>query len=171
LKRRCRNHFPARSVPSIIGAMQNRCANMLMLFHFIVSFEIVDFWADRNLRLRVEAFSFHFKHLFGRLLSPREHGILLGTALQYQMGPRGTVLVWTLPTNPVPLRPQSNVPPVSRCCNRRLATCHPQYDGPDGPVAASRPVLMLSSISSISGSAVSSASASAHGSAVGNAGW
>jgi hypothetical protein len=41
--------------------MENRSANILILFRFIVTFGIADFRADRNFHLTVEAFSFHFK--------------------------------------------------------------------------------------------------------------
>jgi hypothetical protein len=48
-----------------MGAMQNRCDNILILFRFIVLFGIAGFWADGNSKLTVEAFSFRFKCLIG----------------------------------------------------------------------------------------------------------
>jgi hypothetical protein len=36
-----------------------------MLFRFIISSGMADFWADRSFKLTVEAFSFHFKCLSG----------------------------------------------------------------------------------------------------------
>jgi len=66
--------FRARSVQSIMGAMQNRCDNILMLFRFSFSVGSCCFWADRDFNLTFEAFSFHFKCLFGRLPSALEHG-------------------------------------------------------------------------------------------------
>ena len=47
-----------------MGAIENRCVNILMLFRFIVSSGMADFWADRNHMLTIEAFSYHFKCLF-----------------------------------------------------------------------------------------------------------
>jgi hypothetical protein len=45
-----------------------------MLLRFIISSGLADFWANRNFKLIVEAFSFHFKWLVWRLFSPVEHG-------------------------------------------------------------------------------------------------
>ncbi|WGS18033.1 MULTISPECIES: hypothetical protein [unclassified Bradyrhizobium] len=73
---------------------------MLMLFRFIILSGLADFWADRSFKLTVEAFSFDFKCLFGRLLSPRKAVPLLGTALQYLMSSRITALVRAFP--PIP---------------------------------------------------------------------
>src|SRR5262249_56525512 len=86
--------FSARSVQSIIGATQNRCDNILMLFRFFISSGVADFFADRSFKLTVEAFSFHFKCFFGRLLSLLEYSTLLGTALQCRTSSRSTVLAW-----------------------------------------------------------------------------
>jgi hypothetical protein len=57
--------FSAQSVQSIMGATENRCANMLTLFRIIILSGIADFWADRNFNPTVETFSFHFKYLSG----------------------------------------------------------------------------------------------------------
>ena len=49
------------SVQSIIGATLNRHHNILILFHFIISSGIADFWANRNLKPTFQRFSFPFQ--------------------------------------------------------------------------------------------------------------
>jgi hypothetical protein len=90
-----------------MGAMQNRRDNMLMLFRFIISSGLADFWADRNSKLTIGAFSFHFKFLSRSPVLPqrapsfRRYSIAAPNELmQYRASPE--------PSLPIPL--QSTVP-------------------------------------------------------------
>jgi hypothetical protein len=78
-----------------MGATQNRCVNMLMLFRFIISSGIAGFWADRNFKPTVESFSFHCKCLIGSAICAAIMPALRGTALQYRTRSCSTALVCT----------------------------------------------------------------------------
>jgi hypothetical protein len=81
-----------------------------MLFHFVISSGIADFWADRNFKLTIEAFSFHFKCLRGSIIhsatiqrSARYGGAVPDDLVQYRAGSDS-------PSRSRLLRQQSNVP-------------------------------------------------------------
>ena len=76
-----------------MGATQNRCDNILMLFRFIISSGIADFWTDRNSKLTIGAFSFRFKCLVDRSFILQRCRALSGTALLYRMSSCSTAVL------------------------------------------------------------------------------
>ena len=102
-----------------MGATLNRCVNILIIFRFIISSVIADFWADRNLRRIGKAFSFRFKRLQDELVRGHQGRVSLGTALQYRMNPCSTAVQ---PQDHIPLSRSQIVPvdPQSRTQSNAL---------------------------------------------------